>query len=125
GVQDILRRRAERRARGREIFGAFDRALDGALDLGLDPLRDRCQIEARGRAHFCAPDEGDAGGRLVRGGRGALAWPDDEPPAFLCCSIALISLSWFSMLCSRSAMPIICARLGRFMLRRYFSMSSP
>src|SRR5580692_11620820 len=29
------------------------------------------------------------------------------------------------MFCSRSAMPIICARLGRFMLRRYFSMKSP
>src|SRR4051812_28788298 len=36
-----------------------------------------------------------------------------------------MSLSWPSIDCSRSAIPTICARLGRFMLTRYFSISSP
>ena len=56
-----------------EIFDALDAALDRALHLGLDPLRDRCQIEAGGGAHFCSPPAD--GGRLVRGGLGAPAYP--------------------------------------------------
>src|SRR5262245_58769061 len=36
-----------------------------------------------------------------------------------------MSLSWPAIDCSRSAMPTTCARLGRFMLTRYFSISSP
>ena len=32
---------------GGDIFDALDAALDRALHLGLDPLRDRCEVEAR------------------------------------------------------------------------------
>ena len=44
--------------------------------------------------------------------------------AFICSSSALISFNCPSIDCSRSDMPTICARLGRFMVRRYFSMRS-
>src|ERR1700750_2333982 len=129
GVQDVLRGRAERRPRGREIFDALDGALDRALDLGLDPLRNRRQIKARGCVHFCSPGGGVAdgagdGGRWVRGGRGA-ALAAGATPAFIATSIALISFNWPSMFCSRSAIPTICARLGRLRLWRYFSIKSP
>src|SRR5215468_8051734 len=103
-MNDVLRSRSQRRPRCREIFDALDAALDRALDLGLDPLRDRCQIKARGRVHFCSPDGGDAaaggaGGRLVRGGFGGAARLSCVMPdtALICCSSTLISLSWLSM----------------------------
>src|SRR5262249_31071874 len=122
-MDDVLRSRSQRRSRRREIFDALDGALDRALDLGLDPLRDRCQIKPRGRVHFCSPEGGkDVGGA---GRAAAMLSCVMLDTAFICCSIALISLSWLSMFCSRSAMPTICARLGRFMLTRYFSMNSP
>ena len=63
----------------------------------------------------------------MRGGRGVPArpsWPAPES-RFIWLSIALISLSWPSIDCSRSAMPTSCARLGRFMPTRYFSIISP
>ena len=63
------------------IFDALDAALDRALDLGLDPLRERCQIEARGRVHFGSPPAG--GGRFVRGGFGAAGYPPSAAPALL------------------------------------------
>src|SRR5262249_52310294 len=121
-MNDVLRRRAQRWAGGLEIFHALDAALDRALHLGLDPLGDGGEIEARRRVHFCSPD---GGGRLWRGGGGRPACADIPPEAaFNRRSIALISLSWPSIDCSRSAMPIIWARLGRFIERRYFSMNS-
>ena len=46
-VQDIFRCRSERRARRGDIFDTLDAALDRALNLGLDPFRDRRQIEGR------------------------------------------------------------------------------
>ena len=48
----------------------------------------------------------------------------DAASAFICRSIALISLSCASIDWSRSAMPVISARLGRLMVRRYFSIKS-
>ncbi len=82
----------------------------------------RSGIDARSRPAgafiLALPSEG---GRLVRGGRGV---PASRRPRresrFIWLSIALISLSWPSIDCSRSAMPTICARLGRFMLSEIF-----
>ena len=124
-MQDVLWRRSQRRTRGRDVFHALDAALDRALHLGLDPLRERCQIETGGCVHFRSPSAD--GGRLVRGGRGVPARPPSPVPLlrFIWCSTALISFNWPSIDCSRSAMPTICARLGRFIATRYFSMSSP
>src|SRR5207342_2239568 len=51
----VLWRRAEQRPGGSDIFDTLDTALDRALYLGLDPLRDRCEVEARRRAHFSSP----------------------------------------------------------------------
>src|ERR1700679_2143780 len=125
-MQDVLRRRSERRAGGGEIFDALDAALDRALHLGLDPVRDRRQIERRRGTHFCSPPAAP-GGRRVRGGFGAVAEPPSGAPELLWtwCSSALISFNCPSIDCNRSAMPTICARLGRFMLTRYFSIRSP
>src|SRR5262249_27593187 len=122
--QHVLWRGAERGAGGREIFDALDAALDRALHLGLDPIRDGSEIKTCGRIHFCSPSA--EGGRLVRGGICVDGPPAATPDALLIwASMALISLSWPSIDCSRSAMPTICARLGRFMLTRYFSIHSP
>src|SRR5262249_61945670 len=110
----------------------LDAAVIARCPLGLHPSRDYCEIEATlprfptllrstGGVHFFSP-LGD-GGCLVRGGRGAPAMPlCGAAPAFISRSIVLISPSCASIDCSRSATPIICVRLGRFMLRRYFSM---
>ena len=66
------------------------------------------------------------GGRLVRGGFGAPGIPVAAAALlFIAFSIALISFNWPSIDCSRSAIETICARLGRFMPTRYFSMRSP
>ena len=57
-----------------DIFDALDAALDRALHLGLDPVRNRRQIEARiGRLAFISALRRRDGGRLVRGGFGAPA----------------------------------------------------
>src|SRR5262249_20159884 len=120
--QYVLWRGAERGPGGREIFNALDAALDRALHLGLEPLRNRREIETRRRVHFGSPSA--EGGRLVRGGICVDRPAGDTPDVLLIwVSIALISLSWPSIDCRRSAMPTICARLGRFMLTRYFSIS--
>mgnify|MGYP003694463565 CR=1 FL=1 len=110
---------------GRDIFDALDAALDRALHLGLDPLRNRCQIETRWARSFLL----SLGRRRTLGARRPRRAGRSAGSTGSCgssgCSIALISLSWPSIDCSRSAMPTICARLGRFMLTRYFSISSP
>ena len=54
-MQHVLRRRSERRTGAREIFDALDAALDRALHLGLDSLRDRCEIKSRRCVHFGSP----------------------------------------------------------------------
>ena len=45
---------------------------------GLNPVRDRLKIQARGDVHFCSPPAG--GGRLVRGGLGVAGYPLSGAP---------------------------------------------
>src|SRR4029077_4796756 len=130
-TQYVLGRGTERRSRGRDIFDPLDAALNRALDLALNPLRDRGQVEAERieagvGVHFCSPPspEGGEGGRLVRGGRGAAGAFDVPACPCTCCRSVLISFSCPSIEASRSAMLTICSRLGRFRDTRYFSMRS-
>nr|GAJ33902.1 hypothetical protein BDOA9_0131000 [Bradyrhizobium sp. DOA9] len=62
---------------------------------------------------------------MVRGGRGAAPGCGAPELADIWLSIDLISPSWPSIDWSRSAMPVICSRLGRFIESRYLSMRSP
>src|SRR5258708_23912350 len=100
------------------MFDALDAALDRALHLGRNPVRDVSQIEAgeiqaSGRVHLCSPPKD--GGRLVRGGFGAPPSGAAELPC-ACCKSALISFNCPSIDCSRSAILTICARPGTFMV---------